>query len=276
MRQMGLRNFSTSLRAGITFVKCPPPEIDTGCTFCEPVLPHNKPINFDKSLRNTAAAVWKTLLVLTGENAASWPSKLELVPGSAVGEFQPFRRSICSPFHPVLFANTSLPGTACSSTSFSGILLPDNQIFSNIPKSRLKEFAMAHLTPRSEIEEKAKEQERLSLEFPSQTNENELILICGHSQRDIRCGAIAPLLQDEFNAVLSSKGLLFDEDTNPRGIKVGMISHIGGHAYAGNVVYFKKNMEYPVVYGRVFPKHVQGIVKETVVNGNIIEELYRG
>lgn len=29
-------------------------------------------------------------------------------------------------------------------------------------------------------------------------------------------------------------------------------------------------------YGNVFPRHVQGIVAETLVNGNVIDELHRG
>ena len=106
-------------------------------------------------------------------------------------------------------------------------------------------------------------------------------------------------------------------------INVGMISHIGGHKWAGNViVYIPPNYEInpverahrgakpkdetthgyaePVVhedevlsarnslpnlsplagkgiwYGRVEPKHVEGIVEQTIGHGQILRDLFRG
>lgn len=71
---------------------------------------------------------------------------------------------------------------------------------------------------------------------------------------------------------------------------VGMISHVGGHAFAGNVIVYvppnytlleKDGVASPLAgmgiwYGRVEPKHVLGILDETVREGNIIGELWRG
>ena len=86
-------------------------------------------------------------------------------------------------------------------------------------------------------------------------------------------------------------------------INVGMISHVGGHKWAGNVilyippgfstsdtppnltnasqrVYSVPNLHplagMSVWYGRVEPRHVEGIVEQTLVKGNVIKELYRG
>ena len=74
-----------------------------------------------------------------------------------------------------------------------------------------------------------------------------------------------------------------------------MISHVGGHAFAGNVIVYippgypvelnksmgGKDITSPLAgmgiwYGRVEPKHVQGILDVTVRKGNIIGELWRG
>ena len=74
------------------------------------------------------------------------------------------------------------------------------------------------------------------------------------------------------------------------GARVGLISHIGGHKFAGNVIvyippglksYDDSDVPHPLAghgiwYGRVEPKHVEGIVQETIKKGNVIKELFRG
>ncbi|KIW29042.1 uncharacterized protein PV07_04888 [Cladophialophora immunda] len=91
-------------------------------------------------------------------------------------------------------------------------------------------------------------------------------------------------------------------------VNVGMISHVGGHKWAGNVIVYipptfttarcktSDNQPPPsdmsqrasgvppphplrgmgIWYGRVEPKHVEGIIEQTVVGGKVIEELFRG
>lgn len=107
---------------------------------------------------------------------------------------------------------------------------------------------------------------------------------------------------------------------NQQPINVGMISHIGGHKWAGNVIVYippdyqinplqrsqsgpnpkDKSTHEPAVregdklleqdanpflsplagkgiwYGRVQPKHVEGIVEQTIGHGKIIKDLFRG
>ncbi|KAL8770401.1 MAG: hypothetical protein Q9209_003827 [Squamulea sp. 1 TL-2023] len=122
------------------------------------------------------------------------------------------------------------------------------------------------------------------------------ILICSHGSRDMRCGVLGPLLYDKFL-----------EYIEPESCDVGMISHVGGHAFAGNVIVYlppghtiaadagdqktgkpgnietltKNRLISPLAhmgiwYGRVGPEHVRSIVEETVLKGNIIGELWRG
>jgi len=100
------------------------------------------------------------------------------------------------------------------------------------------------------------------------------ILICGHGGRDERCGILGPLLQSSFRSEFQRRGI--DAD-------VGLISHIGGHKYAGNVImYLPPNMEGNALkgsgiwYGRIGPENVEGVVEETVVRGRVITELLRG
>ena len=137
-----------------------------------------------------------------------------------------------------------------------------------------------------------------------------LVLICGHGGRDMRCGILGPLLREEFEKQLPRDGIrvmkgpvdvadgkereLFGDDYpgkegETKGTaRVGLISHVGGHKFAGNVIlYIPPGMKNAagkghalagtgIWYGRVEPKHIEGIVKETVLDGRVIEDLFRG
>lgn len=132
-----------------------------------------------------------------------------------------------------------------------------------------------------------------------------LVLICGHGGRDQRCGIYGPLLQTEFEEKLPAAGVevlsgpieaeVPDVAALPgegsgrlSSARVGLISHIGGHKFAGNVIIYippglkteKGDMHplagYGIWYGRVEPKHVEGIVAETILDGKVITPLFRG
>ncbi|KAM7208773.1 fmi1 protein [Naviculisporaceae sp. PSN 640] len=139
--------------------------------------------------------------------------------------------------------------------------------------------------------------------------EDIMVLICGHGGRDQRCGVYGPLLREEFSSKIADMGIKVptgpvqvnetaesvpeisgeevsaDSGTSAR---ISLISHIGGHKFAGNVIiYIPPSLKtadgnaHPLAgqgvwYGRVEPKHVEGIVSETILKGNVISELFRG
>lgn len=118
-----------------------------------------------------------------------------------------------------------------------------------------------------------------------------VVLICGHGGRDVRCGTMGPLLREKFREVFNAGSTPATEappSEDSGKARVGLISHIGGHKFAGNViVYIPPTMTLPdgtphglsgcsVWYGRVEPKHVEGIVGATVREGRVISELFRG
>lgn len=133
-----------------------------------------------------------------------------------------------------------------------------------------------------------------------------VVLVCGHGGRDLRCGVYGPLLRAEFERRLvgvgvevlrgavevegkGEGGLVEGESSGARtAARVGLISHIGGHKFAGNVIVYlppglrtEDGEVHPLAghgiwYGRVEPQHVEGIVGETVLKGRVIEELFRG
>ena len=134
-----------------------------------------------------------------------------------------------------------------------------------------------------------------------------MVLICGHGGRDMRCGITGPILKDEFENCLPLKDIVVlkgpveiaqdvqrmafpssEADQSAKTARVGLISHIGGHKFAGNVIlYLPPGMKTAsgeshalagcgIWYGRVEPKHVDGIIQETILNGKVIEDLFRG
>jgi len=137
--------------------------------------------------------------------------------------------------------------------------------------------------------------------------EDIVVLICGHGGRDQRCGLFGPVLRKEFTTKLPDMGIEVlsgpvkvnetDEsateitgEASRRGAsaRVGLISHIGGHKFAGNlIIYLPPSLKtaagdahplagHGIWYGRVEPKHVEGIISETILKGNVVKDLFRG
>ncbi|KAI4730828.1 hypothetical protein E4T49_01177 [Aureobasidium sp. EXF-10728] len=135
-------------------------------------------------------------------------------------------------------------------------------------------------------------------EFPGARSVHEIVvLICGHGGRDARCGTMGPILQAEFEDKLERQNIPIVRDAPPHdtvqpdysieeyqpAARVGQISHIGGHKWAGNVIVyippsFKTNplAGCGIWYGRVEPHHVEGIVGKTLLDGKVIKTLFRG
>lgn len=110
----------------------------------------------------------------------------------------------------------------------------------------------------------------------------------------MRCGVLGPALESEFQRVLQARGFTSaDSDGTtvdaPTHANIGLISHVGGHKYAGNViVYIPPKMTigissepHPLAgkgiwYGRIEPKHVEGLVEETILGGKVVTDHFRG
>jgi (2Fe-2S) ferredoxin len=133
-----------------------------------------------------------------------------------------------------------------------------------------------------------------------------LVLVCGHGGRDLRCGITGPILRHEFERLLPEMDIqvlkgpvevsqgperMIISGTVPVSIntaRVGLISHVGGHKFAGNVIVYippgtktATRDAHPLAgcgiwYGRIEPKHVEGIIKETIIGGRVIEDHFRG
>ncbi|KAF7713455.1 Uncharacterized protein PECH_001229 [Penicillium ucsense] len=259
------------------------------------------------------AAYAQQLIVCTGQR--DWTSRIEddgkeqgwgaLVRGlkQMMGRGGPY----LDPFNNILVTNSSLKPSVPSSTAASALLFPAFKYIPSVPTTDLKAFIRAFLLP-TQLHEmhsslpEAKQRDMIRVpdlesQFSKVMNiqQSPTILICGHGGRDMRCGIMAPVLEKEFQRVLGTAGFQSDGSSGvqdgPSHSNVGLISHIGGHKYAGNViVYIPPKMTmgpettgelHPLAgkgiwYGRIEPKHVQGIIEETVLRGRVVADHFRG
>ncbi|KAG0004068.1 hypothetical protein BGZ79_010349 [Entomortierella chlamydospora] len=167
------------------------------------------------------------------------------------------------------------------------IVLPDQIVVDNVTPEQCSDFFEAFLKP--EIGSVTLGADVISPETrvsPSQSQvqvgattftarrwlPRAAIMICSHKKRDKRCGVTAPILRKEFLRILRAKDMYGDCEGD---VEIWMVSHIGGHKFAGNVIVHRSEGQ-AVWYGRVEPCHSQAIVEATIERGEVIRELYRG
>ncbi|CAG8465852.1 1887_t:CDS:2 [Ambispora gerdemannii] len=158
------------------------------------------------------------------------------------------------------------------------LLFPDNILVRQVPSKYVSDFHQKFLSYKSNYKENDNEQQQQSSSSTFNFNVESIpykaiILICSHRRRDKRCGTAGPILKSEFENVLRTRGL--DTETRPNdGVGVFMTSHIGGHKFAGNLIVYRNGQG--IWYGRVLPCHAKAIIQNTVIEGKVIKDLYRG
>lgn len=110
-------------------------------------------------------------------------------------------------------------------------------------------------------------------QFDYKPSDKDWVLICGHYQRDERCGLVGQDLIKEIR----EKNLCPNQN-------VGLISHVGGHKYAGNVILYNnygsndeagKHQLDCLWFGKVLPPNLSLLFKN-LGHGLIPRDLYRG
>lgn len=174
----------------------------------------------------------------------------------------------------IFVTNTSLPSTYSSQDGGHDVLLlPENILIGNVQASDAPAFYCTFLDkplPLQPIQ--------LSMlhpvAWPVHANPfASMILICSHRKRDKRCGVTAPILAREFDHVLRENDI---EEQGDYGAVVMMVSHVGGHKFAGNLICYTHQGTRGTWYGRVKPCHCKQIVEDTIIRGKVVKELYRG
>ncbi|PSS00814.1 FMI1 protein [Coniella lustricola] len=320
-----------SQRPFTTVPTCPSPTCECAPT---PAMPDGLPIDHQGKLNGLISSYAEQLLICTGRN--DWPSRIEddnSGDNLAANLKELFGRGgvYSDPFHNISTLNASFPPSIpqrAELVNSSAYLLPSFKYVPFLPRvsfESVEALAKGFLLPerlhpmhdtlspihRDRLTRKAAYQ---SLLYRVSDVKDILVLICGHGGRDMRCGVMAPVLRDEFEAQLPQEGVQVlrgpvevpMDQQNAGAIagtadgeaaavvgsptaRVGLISHIGGHKFAGNViVYLPPSLrssdgttKHPLAghgiwYGRVEPRHVQGIVQETIRQGNVIADMFRG
>ena len=95
------------------------------------------------------------------------------------------------------------------------------------------------------------------------------VFVCAHSRRDKRCGVCGPALIDAFRSRIPGAG-----------VEIRACSHVGGHAYAGNVLIFAARAGSDVVtgdwYGYVTPNDVDALLETRIRAGQNLPKIWRG
>jgi hypothetical protein len=236
--------------------KCPKPVYDTGCTYCQP--PEELKQNLKsppESVRGTMPLLNKIIVYLSNNgDYKNWPKKIEAY--DIMRKMSNFGRGNGN-----MICLSSLPPRELTkiNTEAGFLIFPDaktayfdynnestyEELFKMINTGDVKKTSLIDIVPVRKI----------------------TVLICGHAQRDERCGIIGKMVFDEFSRVLEHENLTNDVD-------LGFISHVGGHVYAGNLAILKPNGTV-MWYGMVRPQYVQGIVEKSIKDDIIIEELSR-
>lgn len=290
-------------------------------------MPEGLEIDHSKPLNGTMAAYAEQVLICTGKNY--WASRIEEENSgdnlaADIKELMGRGGIYSDPFHNVSITNASFPSSEASRSEVqttSAYILPSFKYIPFLPRvsfDSVQALVKGYILPPKlnpahdslspiHKDRLLRSTEHQSLLYGVQDVKDVLVLICGHGERDMRCGILGPLLQVEFKRTLPQKDIQVlkgpivvekgeemkalpgtDRKETLHTARVGLISHIGGHKFAGNVIlYIPPAMKTTtgeahalagcgVWYGRVEPKHVEGIVQETVLGGRVIQDLFRG
>ncbi|KAL9544632.1 hypothetical protein MBANPS3_007527 [Mucor bainieri] len=206
-----------------------------------------------------------------------WPSRIEEDYGTLAANLQALLVNNPMPWR-TFVTNTSLIATHSTTVNcgIDVIVLPENIVIGNVTPDDAQllydVFVKLPLptTDTTDINTFKKFDLQELAVYPNPYDS--MILICSHRKRDKRCGVTAPILNREFDHVLRD----LDIHDGEGGTTVFMVSHVGGHKFAGNVICYINKGKTGIWYGRVKSCHCREIIEETIVKGKVIKELYRG
>ncbi|CEI91649.1 hypothetical protein RMCBS344292_05932 [Rhizopus microsporus] len=260
----------------------PPPEYlsEEDCLNCSEPCPDHKEypsyLNIEKDfpILGSVKPYGRHIIIATG--SSDWPKHIESDKDSfASSLYQVECNSRSQQSWKNLVTNSNMVSTYSTLPDGYDILLyPDNILISNVTQDKAQDFYDIFINtplPTSPINiEKMMKHEKIGDMKVQKSPYKSTLLLCSHKKRDKRCGVTAPILAQELDHVLREKGL--DEYD----AAIIMVSHIGGHKFAGNVICYINEGSKGVWYGRVKTCHSAAIVEETIMKGKVIKDLYRG
>lgn len=206
--------------------------------------PHNT------ALAGTVKLYERHLFICTGQQ--TWPAHIEQDGGFAQALVWSLAAAGANLAPSVKVTACDLPSS--QPVGFDLLLFPDGLRYLGVTVTQLPALA-ADLLAGSQP----------SPRLPHTPDAGKYVFVCTHGQRDARCGQCGPPLVERFTTELAARGL-------ERSIMVARTSHVGGHAYAGNVLLYPGGDW----YGYVTPDDVPRLIEITLLHGDILPNLWRG
>ncbi|KAG6356683.1 hypothetical protein INS49_014557 [Diaporthe citri] len=275
--KMGLENrfYNTRARAPAfpTVPACPPSTCECAAT---PPMPDGLEIDHKGKLNGLISNYSEQVLICTGKD--DWPSRIEEDNSGdnlAADLKELFGRGgvYSDPFHNISMLNSSFASSVPRRTELvttSVYLLPSFKYVPFLPRvsfdsveALAKGFLLPEKLHRAHDGLSPIHRDRLTrkpmcgqLLYGVRDVEDIMVLICGHGGRDMRCGVMGPVLRSEFETQLARQGVevlrgpvkidVPSEAEATTGAvqkpaptaRVGLISHIGGHKFAGNIIIY--------------------------------------
>lgn len=190
------------------------------------------------------------LFVCTGQT--DWPERIELGGGflQALAE----KIGLYAAEMPLKVKMTACDDPGLTTSGYDILVFPDMVRYVGVERADLEILVKDHL-----VDNKVSER----VQYHPLTGEH--VFVCVHGRRDERCGQCGPPLFERLQVELSKRALM-DKVT------VHKTSHVGGHAFAGNVLIYPRGDW----YGFVRPEDVPQLVEQHLVEGYVVRNLWRG
>ncbi|KAI8368924.1 Sucrase/ferredoxin-like-domain-containing protein [Blakeslea trispora] len=245
-------------------------------TDCEEHQPYPSYLELDTTspLLGSMSPYGRHIMISTAQ--CDWPERIEEDKGTLAANLQALLVANPMPWRTFITNTSMIPSHATTvRCGLDVVILPDNIVAGNVtPDDAELLYEMFVKMPLPEGPVQPDRWHGLDLKdlvvYPNPYDS--MVLICSHRKRDKRCGVTAPYLNREFDHVLRE----LDIPDGEGGTGVFMVSHIGGHKFAGNVIVYINQGRTGIWYGRVKTCDCRAIVEETILKGKVIKELYRG
>lgn len=203
----------------------------------------NSSIDMQSPMAGTVKYYTQHLILCSGES--SWPSKIEDSGGFTAALVKSIKTSEFSTKPRVTACNAPSQGTGTDLLLYPQQIKANNLIEKDIPA--LIAFLQGRPQPHLML---------TPIEKP-------LFLVCGHQNRDQRCGRCGP---DLLTAIQQQ---LVDLDNPAEGY---LSSHLGGHRFAGVIVSYPSGNW----YGRVTDTEIPALLDAELVEKKPLGALWRG
>ena len=249
--------------------KCPDP-----CFVDVQELPPNfkSKITMNEPLYGTVSSHKWHIVFTSGTSFTKWPAHMDEDPESFTSSITESLDHLSDKVKSKFRVSAITRGPASGGYGDEEVdimIFPERVVYRSVTREQLDNLFTYHMLQYAHDKAAGTVSPAVGRDFPApEPIKEQWVFICGHKLRDNRCGIIAPILREQFEAVFEKRGM--------KDIEIDLISHVGGHKFAGNIIIETTHDVGAVWYGRVFPEHVDNIVYTTLIKGEILKPLLRG